>query len=206
MIHRMQSGSEEGDALAVLVIAGSGRGAGKTAVGCALVAALPGFRWMAMKISPHGHGTGAETDTEILEEFERDSEKDSSRYLKAGADRSFFIERVPHDALVRWIAEERKRESEDNALVVESNSLDAKVLSREGEATVTLAVIAGPVADWKPTLQGSVASADALVLAAGVTPDHLPAVLQGKPLFPLGAGAWSTPALVAFVSARLTAA
>ncbi len=205
MIHRMQSGSEEGDTLAVLVIAGSGRGAGKTAVGCALVTALPGFRWMAMKISPHGHGTDAESDTEILEEFERDSEKDSSRYLKAGADRSFFIERVPHDALVRWIAEERKRESEDNALVVESNSLDAKVLMREGEAAVTLAVIAGPVADWKPTLQNSVANADALVLAVGVTPDHLPAVLQGKPLFPLGAGGWSTPELVAFVSGRLTA-
>ncbi len=42
--------------MAVIVVGGSGRGAGKTALVCGLIRALPEIPWTAIKVTSHGHG------------------------------------------------------------------------------------------------------------------------------------------------------
>ena len=44
--------------MAIIVVCGSGRGVGKTALVCGLIAALPELRWTAWKITSHAarHG------------------------------------------------------------------------------------------------------------------------------------------------------
>jgi hypothetical protein len=41
--------------MAIIVVGGSNRGVGKTSLVCGLIAALPEFRWTAVKISTHEH-------------------------------------------------------------------------------------------------------------------------------------------------------
>jgi hypothetical protein len=77
--------------LAVVAIAGTGRGAGKTAVACALIAAMPERRWVAVKVSPHRHGLPPELTPGLTQETEPESQKDTGRYLRAGATASFWI-------------------------------------------------------------------------------------------------------------------
>ena len=42
--------------MAMIVVGGGGRGAGKTALMCGLMRALPEIPWTAMKITTHEHG------------------------------------------------------------------------------------------------------------------------------------------------------
>jgi hypothetical protein len=42
--------------MAVIVVGGGGRGAGKTALVCGLMRALPEIKWTAVKITTHEHG------------------------------------------------------------------------------------------------------------------------------------------------------
>jgi hypothetical protein len=41
--------------MAIIVVGGSNRGVGKTALVCGLIAALPDYRWTAVKITTHDH-------------------------------------------------------------------------------------------------------------------------------------------------------
>ncbi len=45
--------------MAIIVVGGSNRGVGKTALVCGLIAALPEYRWTAVKISTHEHAQPA---------------------------------------------------------------------------------------------------------------------------------------------------
>jgi len=181
------------------VIAGSGRGAGKTAVGCALIAALPELRWAAVKVSPHGHTTGQE----LWEELDFHSEKDTGRYLAAGARRAFLVSGVKDSQAVELLLEARGRASKCNALLVESNRIAAGVVANLGEPTVSIAVLAGAEAEWKASLLESAGMADALVLAKGVSREEFTSPFLRKPIFELAAGQWSVPELVRFVRVRL---
>jgi hypothetical protein len=73
--------------MAVVVVAGSGRGVGKTALVCGLIAALPEFRWAAVKISAHAHGRRES----VWEEEQAGQGTDTGRYLAAGARRAFLV-------------------------------------------------------------------------------------------------------------------
>ena len=42
--------------MAVVVVGGGGRGVGKTALVCGVIAALPEMQWVAVKIAGHEHG------------------------------------------------------------------------------------------------------------------------------------------------------
>ena len=185
--------------MAVLVIAGSGRGAGKTAVGCALIAALPELSWMAVKVSPHEHDTGRG----LWEELDLHSEKDTGRYLAAGTRRAFLISGVEDSQVAELLLEARGRSSQCDALLVESNRVAAGVVVNLGEPAVSIAVLAGAEAEWKDSLWESAGMADALVLANGVSQEELTSPFVRKPIFGLAAGQWSVPELVRFVRARL---
>jgi len=73
--------------MAVIVVGGSGKGVGKTALVCGLIRALPELRWTAVKISSHEHGDPGE----IWEAAIAGSETDTARYLDAGAKRAFLV-------------------------------------------------------------------------------------------------------------------
>src|ERR1035441_8557829 len=73
--------------MAILVVGGSSRGVGKTALVCGLIAALPEFRWTAVKITNHEHGK----PEPIWEERCAGQGSDTARYLAAGAERALLV-------------------------------------------------------------------------------------------------------------------
>jgi len=72
--------------MAIIVVGGSSRGVGKTPLVCGLIAALPEFRWTAVKITTHDHGQ----PKPIWEETTAGKGTDTARYLAAGAVRAFL--------------------------------------------------------------------------------------------------------------------
>ena len=181
------------------MIAGSGRGAGKTAVGCALMAAMPEMRWVAVKATPHVYGTGEG----IWEETNPATDKDTERYLSAGARRAFLATGGVDSQAKDWAIEARKRASECDAVLVESNRITAEAVARPNERTVCLAVLTGPEATWKASLTECLGRADALVLAGVLASEEFTSPLLRKPVFRLAPGQWSVPELVRFVRAQL---
>jgi hypothetical protein len=108
--------------MAIIVVGGSGRGAGKTALICGLIRALPDARWTAVKITTHAHG-----HTEpIFEETAAGQGTDTARYLAAGAKRALLIT-SREDALaatLRRILDEPSGEIRPpRSLIFESNSV-----------------------------------------------------------------------------------
>src|ERR1700733_3773852 len=79
--------------MAIIVVGGGGRGAGKTALVCGLVRALPDISWTAVKITSHEHGHehGQDNPTPIWEETAPGEGSDTARYLAAGACRALLV-------------------------------------------------------------------------------------------------------------------
>ncbi len=183
--------------MVVLCIAGSGTGAGKTAVGCELIRAMPELRWLAVKISPHVH----EISDGITEETDASSAKDTGRYLTAGAKRAFLIT-TEGDAL-ELVLRVRKQAAECDAVLIESGRFRAEELIELGNAILTLAVLAGGVSKWKPETLERARGADALVLAKGTDQHSLPEELRQRRFFALREGEWQNAAMIDFVRERL---
>jgi hypothetical protein len=83
----------------LLLVSGSGRNVGKTTFICDVIAGSPFRKMAAIKITPHFHDPSKglipiveNSNFRIYEETDYISNKDTSRYLKAGAERSFFIQ------------------------------------------------------------------------------------------------------------------
>ena len=72
--------------MAIVVVGGSGRGVGKTALVCGLIAALPEFDWAAVKVASHSHGR----NEPVWEETTPGNATDTARYLAAGARRALL--------------------------------------------------------------------------------------------------------------------
>ncbi len=75
--------------MAIIVVGGGGRGAGKTALVCGLMRALPEIPWTAVKITTHEHGH--DETTPIWEETAPGGGTDTARYLAAGARRALLV-------------------------------------------------------------------------------------------------------------------
>jgi hypothetical protein len=73
--------------MAIVVVGGSSRGVGKTALMCGLIAALKEQNWTAVKIASHEHWNVEP----IWEESNSADPTDTSRYLAAGARRAFLL-------------------------------------------------------------------------------------------------------------------
>ncbi len=81
----------------LLIIAGTGNKSGKTTFACRLIEQFRSLDIISVKITPHFHETtpGLELikedpDYSIYEETDRESSKDTSRMLKAGAVKVYF--------------------------------------------------------------------------------------------------------------------
>jgi hypothetical protein len=83
--------------MATIVVGGSNRGVGKTALVCGLIAALPEFRWTAIKITSHDHGQ----PKPVWEETRPGQGTDTARYLAAGAERALLLTPSPEPLVWR---------------------------------------------------------------------------------------------------------
>jgi hypothetical protein len=94
----------------VLLVSGSGRNCGKTSLACELISHISSANEVvALKISPHFHKLGQKQellfenkDFKIYQEKDITLPKDSSRMLRAGAAKSFYIQCEDKSLLQAW--------------------------------------------------------------------------------------------------------
>jgi hypothetical protein len=203
--------------VAVVVVGGHTRNIGKTSVVAGLIVALPELRWTAIKITQFGHGVcsanGEPCDCQtadhtiaISEEREHRSGTDSSRYLAAGAARSFWV-RTRQGQLAEAMPRVRRLLAEaENAggnAIVESNSV-LRFLQPE----VSLSVLDPAVSDFKPSALRYLDRVDALVEPEGAQldatwPGVSPRLLAGKRRFLFRPPEYCSRELAEFVAERM---
>jgi hypothetical protein len=113
----------------VLLIAGSGRNVGKTLLACHIIQSNTEVQVWAVKVSSHFHVIQQHVSPIaqgegyfIGEETNEHSTKDSSRFLKAGAERVFYIQ-ANDEGLPNVVAWMRNNIPESVPAVVESAAL-----------------------------------------------------------------------------------
>ena len=155
--------------MAIVVVGGQARNLGKTSVVAGLIRALPEFRWSAFKITQHWRGTDlvdAEQGTAcaISEEYDAAVSTDSSRYLAAGAARSFWVrtrEGQLGEAMPRLRAAFETVQASGGNVIVESNSILGFL-----EPDVYLSVLDPKTADFKESARRYLDRAHAVLLTA----------------------------------------
>ncbi len=180
--------------MAIIVVGGSGRSVGKTTLACALIAALPSFRWSAVKISGHLHHPEP-----VWEETAAGEGSDTARYLAAGAQRAMLVSTL--DGIIP-IAALRSALAQDKHILFESNRILAHY-----QPDLCLAVCGPSGLAPKPSFAALVSNAHAFVAlrkadtaADTATFGPPPAV----PVFSLGDFQVMSPELLAWLRAHLT--
>ncbi len=181
--------------MAVIVVGGGGCGAGKTALVCGLMRALPEIPWTAVKITTHEHGKA----TPIWEETTQGEETDTARYLAAGAKRALLVTAGPtasDEIALGPIVQQILREcSSTDGVIFESNSVLGHV-----HPHLCLCAATSPWAEMKASYDLLLAHADALVELAGH--DHI--IEAEKITFRLAAMERVSPVMVDWVRERLS--
>lgn len=197
--------------MAIVVIGGHSRSVGKTSVVAGLISALREFEWTALKITQYGHGVcsanGEACDCAtsdhswaISEERDCSGESDTSRFLVAGAIRSWWV-RTEHGRLAEAMPELRRRLDGAGNVILESNSI-LKFLRPD----LYLTVLDPSTADFKNSAREFLDRADAVILhetgesawqAVSLKP------VANRPLFLISPPLYITPEIVEFVRAKL---
>src|SRR6185437_12917763 len=201
--------------MAVLVVGGHSRNIGKTIVVAGLIAALPEMRWTAFKVTQFGHGVcsanGEPCDCEtgdhtvaVSEERNGARGTDSSRYLAAGAVRSFWV-RTRQGQLAEAMPRIRKELERAENAVIESNSI-----LRFLRPDLYLSVLDPAVADFKDSARLYLDRADAVLLPEGrlEKPEWKGVslkLLEGTPVLPMRPPVYVTDEIARFVVGRLNA-
>jgi hypothetical protein len=155
--------------MAIIVIGGQSRNMGKTSVVAGLIAALPPYNWTAFKITQFGHGqcsldgepchcATADHTWAISEEKDLSGKRDSSRFLAAGAKRSFWV-RTEQGRLAEAMPVLRRRLSESENAILESNSI-LKFIRPD----LYITVLNPATEDFKTSAQEFLDRADAVIL------------------------------------------
>ena len=155
----------------LVVVGGHTRNIGKTSVVAGLIAALPELNWTAIKITQYGHGVCSSdgetcecaiTDPEhpyvVSRETDSSSGTDSSRYLAAGARRSYWV-RTAIGQLAYALPEIRRIFETSEHVIIESNSI-----LQFFKPDVYVAVLDFGLKDFKQTSLVSLDRADALIV------------------------------------------
>jgi hypothetical protein len=169
----------------LIVVGGHTRSIGKTQLVCDVIRAFPEENWIAGKITQYGHGVCAkngencgcapdEHSYAISWEKKADTGTDSSRFLAAGAQRSFWL-RTKQGFLAEGLPLLREalshlpptHASEPPTLILESNSVLQFV-----QPSLYFAVIDPSRDDFKDSARIVLDRADALVLRG--SPDDAP--------------------------------
>jgi hypothetical protein len=197
--------------MAIIVIGGHSRSVGKTSVVAGLIAALPEFDWMAVKITQYGHGicsangeacdcATADRCWAILEEQDRSGESDTSRFLVAGARRSLWV-RTEQGRLDEAMPALRQKIAGARNVIVESNSV-LKFLQPD----LYLTVLDPATADFKASAREFLDRAGAVILH-GTDGAAWPgvSVKPGSSVFKIAPPLYVTPEIVEFVRGKLSA-
>jgi hypothetical protein len=188
--------------MAIVVIGGQSRDVGKTSMVAGLIAALPSYNWTAFKITQFGHGLcslngkpcSCATEDRcwaITEEKDAAGKSDTSRFVAAGAKRSFWV-RTEQGRLAEALPVLRRRISESENAIIESNSIVEFI-----RPDLYITVLDPAVQDFKTSAQRLLKRADAVVLPEA-------AVWQSsKPRFRIRPPEYVTREVVMFVSERL---
>jgi hypothetical protein len=173
----------------LIVVGGHTRSIGKTQLVCDVIRAFPEENWIAGKITQYGHGVCAkngencgcapdEHSYAISWEKNADTGTDSSRFLAAGAQRSFWLrtkqgflaEGLPllREALAELLS--ATTTPEPPTLILESNSVLQFV-----QPSLYFAVIDPSRDDFKDSARMVLDRADALVLRGASGSDAAPA-------------------------------
>ena len=155
--------------MAIVVVGGQSRNLGKTSVVAGLLAALPSYNWTASKITQFGHGrcslngkpchcASADHTWAISEEKDPTGASDSSRFIVAGARRSFWV-RTEQGRLAEAMPAIRRRLAEAENAILESNSI-LKFIRPD----VYITVLDPATEDFKTSALGFLHRADAVIL------------------------------------------
>lgn len=155
--------------MAIVVVGGQSREVGKTSVVAGLISALPQYKWTAYKITQFGHGRcsldgkpcSCATEDRcwaITEEKDAVGKSDTSRFLAAGAKRSFWV-RTEQGRLHEAVPALRKRIAESENAILESNSIVELV-----EPDLYLTVLDHTVSDFKASALRLLARANAIIV------------------------------------------
>ncbi len=199
--------------MAIVVVGGHTRNIGKTSVVAGLIAALPEKRWTAIKITQFGHGVcsangepcdcaTADHAMAISEERNRGSGTDTSRYLAAGAARSFWV-RTRQGELGEAMGRVRELLAGSENAIVESNSV-----LRFLQPDVSLSVLDPSIGDFKPSALRYLDRVDALIVPEGAVFAEgwggvSTRMIEGKRKFYFRAPDYCRVELAGFVAGRL---
>jgi hypothetical protein len=198
--------------MALVVIGGHSRSVGKTSVVGGLVSALRDFHWTAVKITQYGHGicsangeacecANADHSWAISEERDRSGESDTSRFLRAGAERVFWV-RTEQGRLAEAMPMLRKRLEGAGNVIIESNSV-LKFLRPD----IYLTLLDPETADFKISAREFLDRADGVVLHQRAGAPAWQSVslklIANKPVFRITAPDYLTPEIIEFVRSKL---
>jgi hypothetical protein len=200
--------------MALIVIGGHSRNVGKTSVVAGLIAALPEYKWTALKITQYGHGVCSAngelchcaTDDHswaISEEKDRSGDSDTSRFLAAGSAHAWWV-RTEQGRLAEAMPAIRSRLAKSENAILESTSV-LKFLRPD----LYLTVLDPATADFKKSAQEFLDRADAIILheSENTVPAWREISLKPvatRPMFRICPPPYVTSQIVDFVRERLT--
>jgi hypothetical protein len=198
--------------MAIVVVGGHTRNIGKTSVVAGLIAAMPEMQWTAIKITQFGHGVcsangeacdcvTADHTLAVSEELHRESGTDSSRYLAAGAFRSYWV-RTRQGQLSEAMPKVKKMLQGN--VIIESNSV-----LRFLQPDVSLSVLDPSVIDFKESAMRYLDRVDAVVIPEGNMQGAAWSgvslrLIESKPRFIMRPSEFCSAELVKFVRKTIT--
>jgi molybdopterin-guanine dinucleotide biosynthesis protein len=186
-----------------VVVCGHSRKVGKTSVTAGLIEALSKHPWTAIKISTHWHAGSPVTGVcSIHEEKSREGLSDSSRFLAAGAARSFWI-RVRKENAGEAMPQLLSLVQSSPFLMIESNWI-----LRHIQPDINIMVLRYDVEDFKDSARKILARADAVVAVNKGTflpswNDFAREAMAGIPEFEMADPHIIPPALVKLVKTKI---
>lgn len=155
----------------LLIVGGAGRNVGKTEFVCRLIRSLAGrYAIYALKVSAifpdehlyHGDHSQDSPEGKLFEEHRHNGTKDTSRMLRAGAKKVFYL-RSDDAGIAAGYSEFLKRIPSGALVVCESNSL------RSAVDPALHIVVRSATGELKPRAHKQLAQADLVVISDGAS-------------------------------------
>ena len=184
----------------IIAIGAHSRKIGKTSIVCSLLRATPETAWTAVKVSSNRRG--GSVGLAVYEEDDARLDRDTSRFLAAGAARAVWM-RARDEEMAEAAAELRRIESESDAVLVESN----RIVEHLDPELCALA-LDFRVSDFKDSARRLFSRANAYVLAGdGPRPAAWPplpyGLLRRKPFYRIYAPDYAPAGLIEELRRRL---